>query len=339
MADRVLVTGATGYIARACIRDLLQRGFAVRATVRELAKSGAVQKAVQLPDEPAPDLEFVVADLTADKGWTEAAAGCRYVLHVASPLGMTGQLSADQLIETARGGTLRVLGAALDAGVERIVLTSAANASSPTSYAEPGVTDETLWTDPNAPGLIPYRRSKTLAELAAWECVTTRGERSRLATVLPGAVFGPVLSRENLNSVQIIGRLLRGEMAGVPNIGLEIVDVRDLADLHIRAMTSPAAAGERFLGTGEFIWLGEVADILKTALGPQAAKVPTRRVPDWVLRVMARFRPELREVTGSLGRRNRHSIEKARTVLGWAPRPAAETVVDCARSLINWGIA
>jgi nucleoside-diphosphate-sugar epimerase len=256
--------------------------------------------------------------------------GVDYVLHVASPLG------EGELIAPARDGTLRVLRAASAAGVQRVVMTSAANAASPASYTAEGVTDETLWTV-DSPSLPAYRRSKTLAERAAWDFMAAYGGPMELATILPGAVFGPILSTSNLGSAQIIARMLQGKMPGVPKIGLEVVDVRDLADLHIRAMKSAEAAGERFLGTGEFAWMREIATALREKLGPLAAKVPTRQLPNFVVRAAARFDPQLRSITMSLGRRNRHSVAKAQRVLDWAPRPAAETVVVCAQSLLEKG--
>jgi nucleoside-diphosphate-sugar epimerase len=214
-------------------------------------------------------------------------------------------------------------------------MTSAANAASPSSYAEEGVTDETLWTDPDDPTLVPYRRSKTVAEKAAWDFMAQAGGPTTLTTILPGAVFGPILTTSNLGSVRIIERMLNGRMPGTPRIGLEIVDVRDLADLHLRAMISPDAGGERFLGTGEFTWMREMAQALRAGLGDAGRKVPTRQLPDLVVRLMALFDPSLRSITVSLGRRNRHTTEKAKRILGWQPRPAAQTVVDCARSLIE----
>jgi dihydroflavonol-4-reductase len=284
---------------------------------------------------PAGRLSFAVADLTADDGWAAAVKDVDHVLHVASPLGMTGG-DADALITAARGGALRVLRAATAAGVRRVVLTSAANAASPSSYATEGVTDETLWTDPDDPALIPYRRSKTLAERAAWDFMAGNGSSTELTTVLPGAVFGPILSTSTIGSVDIVRRMLSGAMPGVPRIGFEIVDVRDLADVHIRAMTAPAAAGERFLATGEFTWMAHMARTLRDGLGPDARKVRNFRIPDFAVRLAARFGDaSLREITPALGRRNRHSTEKARRLLGWQPRPAAETVLDCARSLLD----
>lgn len=193
------------------------------------------------------------------------------------------------------------------ADVRRVVMTSAANAASPSSYTEEGVTDETLWTDPDDPTLIPYRRAKTVAEKAAWEFMASYTGPVTLTTILPGAVFGPILSADSIGSVDIVARMLTGAMPGCPRIGLEIVDVRDLADVHVRAMLAPEAAGERFLATGEFTWMREMAQTL-------------------------------RAITVSLGRRNRHSTAKAERVFGWRPRPTAQTVLDCARSLVEHGV-
>jgi nucleoside-diphosphate-sugar epimerase len=272
-------------------------------------------------------LSFVIADLLDDRGWDEAVAGCRFVIHPASPL---GHASEEVLLATARDGAIRVLRAAATRGVERVVLTSAANAASLTDYRDPGVTDETLWTDPDAPGLDAYRRSKTLAELEAWAFMTTVSDDMGLTTILPGAVYGPILGADNLSGVQIIARLLRGEMPQVPRMGLEVVDVRDVADAHLRAMTAPAAAGERFLATGELLWLPDIAQLLRARLGEDAARVSTEVFED---------DEALVGLVPGIGRRNTHTTAKARRVLGWSPRPAVDAVLDCARSLIAHGVA
>ena len=257
------------------------------------------------------------------------------MLHGASPLGTGDAGDPDALIVPARDGALRVLGAASAAGVERVVMTSSANAASPSSYTEDGVTDESLWTDLDDPTLPAYRRSRTVAEQAAWDSMAKSGSNgptpTTLTTILPGAVFGPRLTVDTLGSVQVIRRLLRGDMPGTPRIGLEVVDVRDIADVHVRAMTAPEAAGKRFLATGEFLWMADIAGVLRAELGPDADRVPARKIPDLVVRATARFRPELRGIMPGLGRRNRHTTAKAQRVLGWAPRPAADAVVDCAR--------
>src|SRR5690242_3693301 len=332
MDELVLVTGGSGYIGGWCVAELLRRGYQVRTTVRSPGREQAVTEAVSAVADPAGRLSFAVADLTSDDGWDAAVKGADYVLHVASPLGISprGAATPDAMVAAARDGTLRVLRFATGAGVKRVVMTSAANTASPSSYATEGVTDETLWTDPDDPALIPYRRSKTVAERAAWEFMDSDPGRTRsgtaqteLVTVLPGAVFGPILTTSNIGSVGIVGRMISGKMRGIPRIGLEIVDVRDLVDVHIRAMTSPEAAGQRFLATGEFMWMRDIARVLRAGLGADGSKVSTRAIPDFAVRLAARYRdPSLREITPALGRRNRHTTEKARRVLGWQPRPA-----------------
>jgi dihydroflavonol-4-reductase len=342
--ELVLVTGGSGYIGGWCVAELLRRGYQVRTTVRSPGREQAITEAVSAVADPAGRLSFAVADLTSDDGWDAAVKGADYVLHVASPLGISprGAATPDAMVAAARDGTLRVLRAATGAGVKRVVMTSAANTASPSSYATEGVSDETLWTDPDDPALIPYRRSKTLAERAAWDFMDSgavRAEsgavRTELATVLPGAVFGPILTTSTIGSVGIIGRIVSGKMRGIPRIGLEIVDVRDLVDVHIRAMTSPEAAGQRFLATGEFMWMRDMARVLHEGLGADGRQVSTRQVPDFAVRLAARYRDRsLREITPALGRRNRHTTEKARRLLGWQPRPASDTILDCARSLL-----
>lgn len=338
MAETVLVTGGTGYVAGWCVAELLGRGYDVRATVRDASRGDRVRRAVATVSDRVDHLEFAVADLTADDGWKAAMDGCDYVLHVASPLGADEANTEDEeqaLLIPARDGTVRVLRAAAAAGVRRVVMTSAANTASPASYRSDGVTDETLWTDLATPKLPAYRRSKTAAELAAWEFMDSCEGPMTLATVLPGAVFGPLLSPDTLGSVRIIARMLSGAMPGTPRIGLEVVDVRDLADVHVRAMTAPEAAGQRFLATGEFLWMHDIAVILREGLGDAGEKVPTRQLPNFAVRAAALFDKSLRDVMPGLGRRNRHSTAKAKRLLDWAPRPAAASVLDCARSLLD----
>ncbi len=193
---------------------------------------------------------------------------------------------------------------------------------------------EADWTDSDNPKLTPYTRSKTIAERAAWDLVKERGEVEKLAVVNPGAILGPVLSDDRSYSLELIERLLKG-MPGAPRIGFSIVDVRDVADLHIRAMTAPEAGGERFIAVARFQWLSEVAAVLRDRLGPDAAKVPKRNVPDLVVRGMGIFDSGVRSIAGQLGRKVEMSSEKAEAQLGWSPRPVEETVVDCARSLVS----
>jgi dihydroflavonol-4-reductase len=254
------------------------------------------------------------------------------VLHIASPLG-SSMRDPDALIRPAREGTLRVLRAAIKAGVKRVVMTSSTAACTPPPQQGEYFSDETVWTDANDPGLDSYRKSKVLAERAAWNLINERVARTTLTTILPSAIFGPVLTPETLSSVQFIQRLLEGRPPGIPHVGMCVVDVRDVADLHVRAMTSPAAAGERLIAAGEFLWMGNIATILRDALGEQARKVPTRALPDFVIRLMAWALPAFRSIPPMLGRELKFSSEKAHRLLGFAPRAAGDTILDCAHSL------
>jgi dihydroflavonol-4-reductase len=283
-------------------------------------------------------LSVHAADLNEDAGWNEAIAGCDYILHVASPFPPEQPKDPDELIIPAREGSLRILRNGLEAGVKRIVLTSSAvairNSGKPPVSGD-AYTEED-WSDPANPALSPYGRSKTIAERSAWDFVNERGESSRLAVVNPSAILGPTLSDDLSYSLQVIQRLLGG-MPGVPRIGFSFVDVRDVADLQLRAMTDPNAAGERFLATGPFYWMSDVAEMLRNRLGPRASKVPTRKIPNFVVRTMARFDPGLKTIVGDLGVRRELSSEKAKTRLGWTPRPTEDTAVDTAESLMREG--
>lgn len=337
MAKTVLVTGGTGFVAGWCIVELLKRGYEVRTTVRTPAKEAAVRKAVGSIIDPGDALGFVIADLTRDEGWDAAVAGCDYVLHVASPLGSDSPRDANALIGPARDGTLRVLRAACAAHVERVVVTSSTAACCPPPASPDSINDETVWTDPNARNVVPYRQSKVLAERAAWDFMKAQNGRTTLTTVLPSAVLGPVLSTENLGSVQVVSRLLSGKMPGTPNLGFNVVDVRDVAEVHIRAMTSPQAAGQRLIATSGFLWMSDIAATLRNALGERASKVPTRRLPNLMLRLAALFDPPLRQVTPSLGHKHAFVSTKAQQMLDWTPRQATAAAIDCAESLLAHG--
>jgi nucleoside-diphosphate-sugar epimerase len=332
MTETVLVTGGTGFVAGWCIVTLLERGYIVRTTLRNFSKEATVRAAVASQIDADDRLSFFAADLTSDDGWDAAMAGCDYVLHVASPLGTGAEKGRDSLTAPARDGTLRVLRAAARAGVKRVVMTSAAATARP-PLASGKVSDETIWADPDDPQFDAYRVSKIRAERAAWNFMKTAEGQTELTTVLPGAVFGPILMRENLGSVDIIQRLLRGNPAFMPQLGFSIVDVRDLADLHIRAMTSPAAAGQRFIAAGEFLWMREIAATLRNGLGHRAAKAPTRQLPNFAVKLLLPFMPLLKTLAPLIGRKFQLTSEKARRELQFSPRPVAATIIDCANSL------
>ena len=329
--ETVLVSGGSGFLGGRSVVELLRRGYAVRTTVRDRAKEREVRARVASELEPGDRLTVLTADLNSDEGWAEAVAGCDYVLHVASPFPAAQPKDPEELIGPAREGTLRVLRAALDAGVRRVVVTSSVAAVRGSVESASAPLTEADWTDPDYPKLSPYARSKTLAERAAWDLVRERGEEERLAVVNPGAILGPVLGDERSTSLALVERLLKG-MPGTPRIGFSVVDVRDVAGLHVLAMTAPAAGGERYIAVDRFMWMADVAAILREQLGSAAAKVPKRQIPDLLVRGMALFDPAARSVVGQLGQKVEVSSAKARA-LGWEPRPVEETIADCGRSL------
>ncbi len=330
----VLVTGGSGYLGGWCVVELLRRGYRVRTTVRDLSREAEVRARIEPEVDAGDKLSVLAADLSSDDGWEQAVDGCDYVMHVASPFPPVQPRDPDELIVPAREGTLRVLRAAFDAGVGRVVVTSSiAAVGGSTSRSSVPLTEES-WTDADNPKLTPYTRSKTIAEHAAWDFAREQGALEKLAVVNPGAIIGPVLSDDRSFSLELIERLLKG-MPGTPRLGYSIVDVRDVADLQIRAMTAPEAGGERFIAVNEFWWMSEVAAVLRDRLGRDAPKVPKRSVPDLLVRGMAIFDPSIRSIIGQLGRRVEMSSEKAKTQLDWSPRPVEETVVDCAQSLIS----
>jgi dihydroflavonol-4-reductase len=334
----VLVTGGSGFLGGWCVAELLRRGHSVRTTVRDLSREGEVRSRVEKlaggsPGGDADDrLSFVAANLHDDSGWEQAVDGCEHVLHVASPFPLVQPKDADELIVPARDGTLRVLRAALKAGAARVVVTSSVAAVGGSAEGSGRPLDESDWTDLGDPSVSPYARSKTIAERAAWDLAAELGETERLASVNPGAILGPVSGPDRSPSLEVIQRLLNG-MPGTPRIGFNLVDVRDVADLQIRAMSDPAAAGKRLLAVRSFEWMAEVAEVLRSRLGDEAPKVPKRSVPDLMVRAMGLFDPGIRSVVGQLGRKQEYSSAAAEA-LGWAPRPIEETIVDCARSML-----
>lgn len=328
----VLVTGGSGYIGGWCIVELLKRGYRVRTTIRNPAREPEVRSAVGSRTDAHEHLSVHQADLLSDEHWGHVTEGCDYVLHVASPLPESQPKNPDELIVPAREGTLRVLRAALDAGVERVVLTSSVAAIRGGNEGVGRPLSESDWSDLSA-GVTPYVQSKTLAERAAWELADERGMRERVAAVNPGVVIGPLLAEDRSVSLQAIERLLNG-MPAMPRLGFNFVDVRDVADLQLRAMTSPEAGGQRYIAVTEFLWMAQVAEILRDRLGPAASKVPSRIAPDLLVRAMSLFDGGIRSFRSSLGKRTDYDTTKSRG-LGWSPRPIADSIEESARSLVE----
>jgi nucleoside-diphosphate-sugar epimerase len=336
----VLVTGGSGFIGSHAILQLLNEGHRVRTTVRSVNREPGVRAMLkQGGSDPGDRLSFATADLEQDAGWPAAVAGCDYVLHVASPFPASVPKHDDELIIPAREGALRVLRASRDAGVKRVVLTSSFAAI---GYGHPPQSKpfyETDWTNPEEPGTTAYVKSKTIAERAAWDFISKEGGGLELSVVNPVAVFGPVLGPDYSTSVLIVQRMLDGAIPGCPKIRLGAVDVRDTVDLHIRAMTHPAAKSERFLAVaGDFMSILDIAKVLKEHMGAAARRVPTRELPNWLVRLASLRDPAVKQILPELGKTKNATNAKARRILGWSPRSNEESILSTAESLIKLGL-
>jgi dihydroflavonol-4-reductase len=335
MADKVLVSGGSGYIAGFLIRQLVAAGWQVHTTVRSLAREGEVRRLLAVDNRR---LKFFAADLAADAGWAEAVAGCSHLAHLASPLPRGVPKDADELIVPARDGALRVLRAAKVAGVRKVVMTSSVAAIAYGRGRGEHRFTEADWTQLDRPGLSAYIQSKTIAERAARDWVAAEGGGLEFCTINPSVVLGPVWSGDYSASVVIVKMLLDGRLPVLPDIGFGIVDVRDVADLHVRALSTPGLAGERFIASGRFMKLREIAEVLRGGLGAQSARVPTHGVPDALVRLAALFNPMARAVLGELGSVRHQDASHAHAVFGWKTRAEEDSILDAARSLVALGL-
>lgn len=331
---RVLVTGGSGYIAGQCIAQALHAGWRVRTTVRDPARAAGLRARTVGLGFPADYLEVVRADLGSDDGWSAAASDCVYVLHVASPFPAVSPRDDEELVRPARDGALRVLAAAREAGVARVVMTSSTAA---VAYGRGGRDmpfTEADWSDAtNLSDTSAYERSKTIAERAAWDWVAREGGSLELTTICPGAVLGPVDGPDRSASIGIVAGLLDGSLPGLARFGWPIVDVRDAADLHLRAMVSPSAAGQRYLAADRFLWMADVARVLREQAPALADRVPRRRLPDTAVRASALVNPAVRGRLYELGKHRPVTSSKAMHDLGWTPRPAEEAIIATAITL------
>jgi len=335
MTGKAMVSGGTGYIATYVIRQLLEAGWTVHTTIRNLSREADVRK--RFPDA-GDKLSFFQADLMHDEGWAAAMAECTHVIHVASPVVAATPKHEDDLIVPAREGTLRALKFAKEAGVKRFVHTSSVAA---VAYGVERGThdfDENDWTDVNHPDAYAYVKSKTIAERAARDWIKDHAEDMEYCSVNPGMVLGPVEDSDFSASVLAVQQLTDGSMPMVPNIAYPLVDVRDVADLHVKAVTADNIDNDRFLAAGPTLTFLEMGQILRDRLGGKAKKVPTKQMPDWLLSVFALFNAEVRGIKSEVGKLRRVKGTHSQDKLGWSMRPVEDTLVDTAESLIEHGV-
>ena len=338
MADKKLVgvSGASGYIALHLVKQLLDQGYAVRGTLRSLSRGPSLQEALAKHTDIS-DLSFVEANLLSDEGWSAAVSGCEYFLHTASPVLNYAPKDEDELIIPAREGTLRVLKAASDANVKRVVLTSSVAAVYSGQKPNRVFTEED-WSDLTKPfsGYRAYAKSKTMAEQAAWDFV--KGGAMELTVINPAMVIGPLIDPDGSASIDIVKRIIEGKTPGWPRLGFTFVDVRDVAGAHLLAMAAPEAAGKRYICADEFRWMAEIAKVLKSHLEPKGRRIKTWQMPDGMVRFVGLFDRTVRMVAGGLGTKYTLSSEKVKKELSWQPRPLEESLRETADSLIDHGI-
>lgn len=337
--EMVLVTGGSGFVAIHCIEQLLSKNYRVRATLRSLEKKHEVLQMLQVAGIHCfENLSFIETDLERDLNWENATKDCTYVLHVASPIYLRIPKHEEDMIRPAVDGTLRVLRAARNTGVKRVVMTSNFGAVGYSHSDTNTLITEECWTDPNEKGLSVYNKSKVLAEKAAWDFMHREGGELELAVINPMAIFGPSYGPALSSGFELLKRVLDGSLRRIPNITLGIVDVRDVADLHMRAMTNPDAEGERFLAlAGNILSLPEIASLLKTRFPAISTNVSTKKVPDWIIKVAGLFNPVARNIAPMLSRYREASNEKAKRLLGWKPRTNEEAILATAQSLVKFG--
>lgn len=334
----ILVTGGTGFLGAHCILQLLQQGYKVKTTIRTSSKKDKVLNMLKNGGiEHFENLSFVEADLTLDKNWDAAVDNCDYVLHVASPIHLQLPKHEDEMILPAVEGTLRVLQAAQKANVKRVVMTSNFGAVGYSSKNPNEIITEKNWTDPKEKGLSAYNKSKVMAEKVAWEFMKNKGGAMEFSVVNPVGIFGPALDKDLSSGFDLLKKIIDGSMKAIPNLVLGIVDVRDAADLHIKAMTNPKAAGERFLALSDGTFsLPQIANLLREKMPEISGKISKKGVPNWQVKLAALFNDHAKAIAPMLGVNRNASNDKAKTFLGWKPRTKEEAILETVKSMIHF---
>jgi len=338
-SNPILVTGASGFVALHTIIQLLQQGYKVRATLRTLAREAEVRETIGKQVEVGDNLEIVGADLTQDSGWDKVVAGCESVLHVASPFPLLEPKDEDELITPAVQGTLRVLRAAHDANIKRTVIVSSVAAVSSGHNGENRIFDENDWSDIGK-DIGAYAKSKTLAERAAWDFIHSAENinKMELVAINPPLILGPVPNKDLPTSAEMVSTLMLGQVPGVARIKIGIVDVRDVASALLLAMTTPEAAGQRFICPAGSIWLKDLAETLHKKYATRGYKIHTQQFPVFAVRLLARFDKKIARIVGDLEWDFEFSDEKIKRILKWTPRPMEEAIRSMADSLIKQGL-
>lgn len=337
MADRVLLTGISGFLGGHVALALLNAGYGVRGSVRNLSKADKVRATLAKAGADIARLEFVALDLESDAGWAEAAAGCRYVQHTASPFVLKMPRDKAELVGPAVAGTERALNAALQAGVARIVLTSsmAAMAYGHGSQRTTPFTGAD-WTNLESSGINAYVESKTRAERRAWEIMRAAGREEDLVAINPSAIFGPLLDEDPGTSATLIQRLMNGSVPALPRIPITVVDVRDVAEAHVTAMTAPEAGGNRFPMGAEGLFFRQIADIVRQRYSDR--RIAKLEMPDWAVRLYGLFDRDVRDNIGELGTPKYLDATAVEHLLGHKLIDAREAILATADSLVREGL-
>lgn len=336
-AKRVLVTGGTGFVGMHIMLQLLNKGYQVKTTVRNAKSIDRIKETLSASGIRSLDrLSFVETELTKDENWEEAMNGCYYVLSVASPVFFGKPANENEAIRPAIEGILRILKFAKQAGVKRVVMTSNFGAVGFTQRNKSRETTEADWTDTNAKGLSVYEKSKTLAEKAAWNFIKNEGGTLEFATINAVAILGPSLDAHVSGSFILLEMLLNGTLKAIPNLPLNVVDVRDVADLHIRAMENPHANGQRFIAAADGqTSLQEMAELIRNERPELASKVATRKLPDWALKIASLVNEQARDSLFMAQMNRNISNSKAKQILGWEPVAAQEKTILAAVDSMN----